>query len=56
MHFQKKFKKTLRETGSHLIAGLDTDFNKIPQFLKTAPNPIAKFNDIMVEATKEFVS
>jgi len=55
LHFQKKFKKTLRETGSHLIVGLDTDLKKIPGFLKTEINPIAKFNDIIIEATKNFV-
>jgi orotidine-5'-phosphate decarboxylase len=55
LHFLKKFKKVLRETNSHLIAGLDTDINKIPVFLRSEVNPISSFNDIMVEATKDFV-
>lgn len=55
MHFQKKFKKALRETKSHLIVGLDTDINKIPVFLKAGINPIAEFNKIIVDATKDFV-
>jgi orotidine-5'-phosphate decarboxylase len=54
MHFTKKFKKTLRDTNSHLIVGLDTDLSKIPQFLKTTVNPIAEFNRIIVNATKEY--
>ncbi|HEY3250376.1 MAG TPA: orotidine-5'-phosphate decarboxylase [Ignavibacteria bacterium] len=55
MHFLKKIKKVLRETNSHLIVGLDTDLKKIPVFLKSDINPIAKFNQIIVEATKDYV-
>lgn len=55
MHFAKKFKKTLRETNSHLIVGLDTDISKIPQFFKSAANPIAEFNNCVIEATKDYV-
>ncbi len=54
MHFVKKLKKTLRETNSHLIVGLDTDITKIPQFFKTAVNPIAEFNKAVIEATKDY--
>lgn len=54
MHFGKKFKKTLRETNSHLIVGLDTDVSKIPQFFKAAANPIAEFNNCVIDATKDF--
>ena len=55
MHFLKKFKKVLRETNSHLIVGLDTDINIIPVFLRSGINPISAFNDIVVDATKDFV-
>jgi len=55
MHFVKKFKQALRETNSHLIAGLDTDVTKIPQFFKSASNPIAEFNNAVINATKDFV-
>jgi orotidine-5'-phosphate decarboxylase len=54
MHFAKKFKKVLRETNSHLIVGLDTDITKIPQFLKSSVNPIAEFNRLIVEATRDY--
>lgn len=54
MHFSKKFKAALRETNSHLIVGLDTDIKKIPEFLKTSANPLAEFNQLVIEATKEF--
>lgn len=55
MHFAKKFKKALRETNSHLIVGLDSDVSKMPKFLLTASNPIAEFNSLVIEATKNFV-
>src|SRR5689334_3248705 len=54
MHFVKKFKQALRETNSHLIVGLDTDITKVPQFLQASVNPIADFNHLVVEATKDF--
>jgi orotidine-5'-phosphate decarboxylase len=54
LHFAKKFKQALRETNSHLIVGLDTDVSKIPDFFKSAVNPIAEFNRVVIEATKEF--
>lgn len=54
MHFAKKFKQTLRETNSHLVVGLDTDVSKIPVFLKSSVNPIAEFNNLVIEATKEY--
>jgi len=56
MHFVKKFKQALRETNSHLIIGLDTDITKIPQFFKSAVNPIAEFNKHVIEATKDYAS
>ncbi len=55
MHFSKKFKQALRETDSHLVVGLDTDISKIPMFLQSEVNPVAAFNDLVIEATKEYV-
>lgn len=55
MHFAKKLKKTLRETNSHLCVGLDSDIKKIPAFLKSHPNPILEFNNLIVEATNDLV-
>lgn len=34
--------------------GLDTDITKIPEFLKTSVNPMAQFNSLVIEATKEY--
>jgi orotidine-5'-phosphate decarboxylase len=55
LHFAKKLKKTLRETNSHLCIGLDSDIRKLPPFLKSYPNPILEFNNLIVEATKDLV-
>ncbi len=55
MHFYKKFKQALRETNSHLIVGLDPDISKMPEFVKTSVNPIAEFNNLVIEATKDHV-
>jgi orotidine-5'-phosphate decarboxylase len=55
MHFTRKLKQALRETKSHLIVGLDTDIKQIPQFFLAAANPIAEFNNLVIEATKDFV-
>lgn len=55
MHFTKKLKKVFRETNSHLIVGLDTDKREIPKFIHASVNPIAEFNNIIIEATKDLV-
>jgi orotidine-5'-phosphate decarboxylase len=55
MHFLKKLKKALRETGTHLIVGLDTDVNRIPKFLLNYLNPVTEFNRIIIESTKDYV-
>ncbi|MEO8513225.1 MAG: orotidine-5'-phosphate decarboxylase [Ignavibacteria bacterium] len=54
MHFSKKFKAALRDSNSHLVVGLDTDITKIPEFLKISANPMADFNNLVIEATKEY--
>src|SRR5260370_39549929 len=55
MHFAKKFKQALRETNSHLIIGLDTDITQIPKYLRGDVNPIARFNELIIETTKDLV-
>ncbi|WP_345330078.1 orotidine-5'-phosphate decarboxylase [Mucilaginibacter defluvii] len=38
---------------SFLCVGLDTDINKIPDFLKQYPDPIFEFNKRIIDATKD---
>ncbi len=37
----------------HICIGLDTDINKIPQFLKSEKSPISIFNQMIIESTYE---
>lgn len=39
-----------------ICVGLDTDFNKIPEHLKTLSNPVTSFNKSIIEATSEFAA
>lgn len=43
---QQKLKKNL-----HICVGLDTDINKIPDYLKKEKNPVLEFNKIIIENT-----
>ncbi|MCK9280130.1 MAG: orotidine-5'-phosphate decarboxylase [Melioribacteraceae bacterium] len=37
----------------HICIGLDTDINKIPEFLKSEKSPISVFNKMIIESTYE---
>ncbi|MCX7797789.1 MAG: orotidine-5'-phosphate decarboxylase [Melioribacter sp.] len=39
------------ENNLHVCIGLDTDVNKIPDFLKKSSNPVFEFNKIVIENT-----
>lgn len=39
--------------GYHICVGLDTDINKIPDYLKESENPVYEFNKIIIESTKD---
>lgn len=40
----------------HITVGLDTDQNKIPQHLLSEKNPVLKFNQIIIENTREYAA
>ncbi|MCF8260544.1 MAG: orotidine-5'-phosphate decarboxylase [Melioribacteraceae bacterium] len=47
-------KLTLKtDNHKHICVGLDTDINKIPEFLLKEENPVLAFNKIIIESTKE---
>jgi orotidine-5'-phosphate decarboxylase len=46
-----KLKNKNRE-GKFICVGLDSDISKIPPHLKSAPNPILKFNQAIINSTK----
>ncbi|NWF50855.1 MAG: orotidine-5'-phosphate decarboxylase [Ignavibacteriaceae bacterium] len=43
-------------SGRHVCVGLDTDFNKIPEFLKHSDDPVFEFNKIIIEKLSPFVA
>ncbi len=50
---QIKFENAVKNN-KHICVGLDTDINKIPDYIKKYNNPILEFNKIVIEHTKEF--
>lgn len=43
----------IKQKGSYLCVGLDTDINKIPKHLRDKPNAIITFNKAIIDATKD---
>lgn len=43
----------IKQKKSFLCVGLDTDIDKIPQFLKSYPDPIFEFNKRIIDATHD---
>lgn len=44
------------EDGKFICVGLDTDINKIPTFLKNDQDGVFKFNQSIIEATKDYAA
>lgn len=44
----------IKQKGSYLCVGLDTDLSKIPRHLQGHPNAIFEFNKAIIDATKDF--
>jgi orotidine-5'-phosphate decarboxylase len=43
----------IKQKKSFLCVGLDTDIDKIPEFLKDYPDPVLEFNKRIIDATKD---
>src|ERR1700761_1172303 len=43
----------IKQKKSFLCVGLDTDIDKIPEFLKDYPDPVFEFNKRIIDATKD---
>jgi orotidine-5'-phosphate decarboxylase len=43
----------IKQKKSFLCVGLDTDINKIPEFLKDYPDPVLEFNKRIIDATRD---
>lgn len=46
--------KNIKNKGSFLCVGLDSDINKIPQHLLTADDPVFEFNKAIIDATAPY--
>lgn len=46
----------LLKQNKHICVGLDTDYNKIPDYLKSEKNALQLFNKIIIENTYEFAA
>jgi orotidine-5'-phosphate decarboxylase len=55
MNFSQRLRKIQRKNNSLLCIGLDTDLNKIPEFLFEYGDPIYEFNRRIIEATSDLV-
>lgn len=55
MVFIEKLRKAWSKHNSLVCVGLDTDLEKVPQLLKTEPQPIFRFNKAIIEATHDLV-
>ncbi len=55
MNFQEKLDKITLKNNSLVCVGLDSDFDKLPQFLKTKDNPQFDFNKAIIDATHDLV-
>lgn len=56
MNYTQRLNKIIRKKESHLVVGLDTDIEKIPQFFLDYSNPILEFNKEIILATKNFAA
>lgn len=55
MSFKDKLLAAQNKNNSFLCIGLDSDFEKIPQYLKTVENPVFEFNKAIIDATYDLV-
>jgi orotidine-5'-phosphate decarboxylase len=55
MTFYQKLRAIQRKNNSLLCIGLDTDINKMPEFLFEYGDPIYEFNRRIIDATKDIV-
>ncbi|MBN2411855.1 orotidine-5'-phosphate decarboxylase [candidate division KSB1 bacterium] len=56
MTFREKLTNIIKKKQSLLCVGLDTDIEKIPDFLKSDPEPLFAFNKAIIDATAEYAA
>jgi len=56
MGFIEKYRNIVSKNKSHVCVGLDSDFDKLPQTVRQFPDPQGLFNNLIIEATRDYVS
>lgn len=51
---RKELTQQIRQKGSYLCVGLDSDITKIPKHLLSAPDPVFEFNKQIIDATQDY--
>lgn len=51
MKFVEKLRNSMKKSGSIVSVGLDTDIDKIPEFLLKEKNPVLTFNKMIIDKT-----
>lgn len=55
MHITQKLDAIIEKNNSLLCIGLDSDLSKLPESVRTAPDPIFSFNKSIIDATHDLV-
>lgn len=54
MKYKQKLRNVIKQSGSNLVIGLDTDINKIPLTFLRYKNPILEYNLKIIESTYKY--
>ncbi|HSW47576.1 MAG TPA: orotidine-5'-phosphate decarboxylase [Candidatus Saccharimonadales bacterium] len=55
MNFADKLNSAIKKNNSLLCVGLDPDFDKLPEFIKSKTNPQFEFNKAIIDSTHDLV-
>lgn len=56
MTFQEKLNLAVQKSNSLVCVGLDSDFDKLPEFIKSKEHPQFEFNKAIIDATHDLVN
>lgn len=56
MKYTEKLRKAVEASGSHVVVGLDSDIQKVPDVFHKYSNPVLEFNRQVIQATKNSVA
>ncbi|MBK8550234.1 MAG: orotidine-5'-phosphate decarboxylase [Ignavibacteria bacterium] len=56
MNYTNKLQSIVKKNRSNIVIGLDPDLSKLPALFLKYNNPVAEFNKLIIESTKELVA